>query len=132
MGYERLKLTHLYPLHSVRKVRRKEQVILMESILKIRRWVLADGRSIRSVARQTGLSRNTIKKYLKDGSPPSYHRQAGPMRHKLCNGFDTRLEELFEQDQKRPRRERPLSSMSSSWPKATLARIRRFRGIFAT
>ncbi|MCV6598384.1 MAG: IS21 family transposase, partial [Mangrovicoccus sp.] len=60
----------------------------------------------RSVARQTGLSRNTIKKYLKDDSPPSYHRQAPPVRHKLCNGFDTRLKGLFEQDQKRPRRER--------------------------
>ncbi|SFP22657.1 hypothetical protein SAMN04488056_1359, partial [Cohaesibacter marisflavi] len=75
----------------------------MESISKIRRWVLVDGRSIRSVARQTGLSRNTIKKYLKDDSPPSYHRQAPPVRHKLCNGFDARLQTLFEQDQKRPR-----------------------------
>ena len=100
MGYERVKLTHLYPLISARQVRRKEQVILMESISKIRRWVLVDGRSIRSVARQTGVSRNTIKKYLKDDSPPSYHRQAPPVRRKLCNGFDTRLKTLFEQDQK--------------------------------
>src|SRR5690554_943030 len=78
----------------------------MESVSKIRRWVLVEGRSIRSVTRTTGLSRNTIKKYLKDDSPPSYQRQAPPVRHKLCNGFDTRLQELFEQDQKRPRRER--------------------------
>lgn len=78
----------------------------MESVSKIRRWVLVEGRSIRSVARATGLSRNTIKKYLKDESPPSYQRQAPPVRHKLCNGFDLRLRELFEQDLKRPRRER--------------------------
>ena len=78
----------------------------MESISKIRRWVLVEGRSMRSVARATGLSRNTIKKYLKDESPPSYQRQAPPVRHKLCNGFDLRLQGLFEQDQKRPRRER--------------------------
>ncbi|EEW57561.1 hypothetical protein [Tritonibacter mobilis] len=29
----------------------------MESVSKIRRWVLIEGRSIRSVARATGLSR---------------------------------------------------------------------------
>ena len=81
-------------------------MLLMESVSKIRLWVLVEGRSIRSVARATGLSRNTIKKYLKDESPPSYQRQAPPVRHKLCNGFDLRLQELFDQDQKRPRRER--------------------------
>ena len=81
-------------------------MILTESVSKIRRWVLVDGRGIRSVARATDLSRNTIRKYLKDGNPPSYQRQAPPVRHKLCNGFDIRLQELFDQDQKRPRRER--------------------------
>src|SRR6056297_553593 len=78
----------------------------MESVSKIRLWILQEGRSIRSVSRATGLSRNTIKKYLKDDNPPSYQRQAPPARHKLCDGFDTRLQGLFEQDQKRPRRER--------------------------
>ncbi|WP_428543596.1 hypothetical protein [Profundibacter sp.] len=78
----------------------------MESVSKIRRWVLVEGRSIRSVARATGLSRNTIKKYLKDENPPSYQRHAPPVRHKLCNGFDLRLQELFDQDSRRPRWER--------------------------
>ena len=78
----------------------------MESVSKIRLWILQEGRSIRSVARATGLSRNTIKTYLKDDSPPSYQRQAPQARHKLCDGFDTRLQELFEQDQKRACRER--------------------------
>ncbi|MDU9007026.1 helix-turn-helix domain-containing protein [Sedimentitalea todarodis] len=78
----------------------------MESVSKIRRWVLVEGRSIRSVSRSTGLSRNTIKKYLKDESPPSYQRQVPPVLHKLCNGFDTRLQDLFDQDMKRSWRER--------------------------
>lgn len=78
----------------------------MESVSKIRVWILNEGRSIHSVSRATGLSRNTIKKYLKDPRPPSYERQAPPVRHKLCNGFDLRLQDLFEQDLKRPRRER--------------------------
>ena len=77
----------------------------MESAVKIRCLVLRDGRSIRSVSRSTGLSRNTIKKYLKDATPPRYHRSQVPVRHKL-QGFEDRLRNLFEQDQKRPRRER--------------------------
>jgi len=82
-----------------------KQVLLMESAAKIRRLVLRDGRSIRSVSRSTGLSRNTVKKYLRDASPPHYHRKEPPVRHKLA-GFEGRLSALFEQDQTRPRRER--------------------------
>ena len=77
----------------------------MERAAKIRRMVLRDGRSIRSVGRETGLSRNTIRTYLKDGSPPSCHRRVDPVRHKLCD-YEGRLQALFEQDLKRPRRER--------------------------
>jgi len=77
----------------------------MESAAKIRRLILRDGRSIRSVSQETGLSRNTIRKYLSDASPPGYRRQKPPVRHKL-SGFEERLQTLYEQDQKRPRRER--------------------------
>ncbi len=77
----------------------------MESAAKIRRMVLRDGRSIRSVSRETGLLRNTIRKYLKDSSPPSYQRRTEPVRHKLCD-YEERLQTLFEQDLTRPRRER--------------------------
>ena len=80
-------------------------MILMESAAKIRRLVLRDGRSIRSVSRSTGLSRNTIKKYLNDATPPRYQRNQPPVRHKL-QGFEERLRSLFEQDQNRARRER--------------------------
>jgi transposase len=80
-------------------------VILMESAAKIRRLVLRDGQSIRSVSRSTGLSRNTIKKYLKDSSPPHYHREQEPVRHKLA-AYQERLKLYFEQDLKRPKRER--------------------------
>ena len=82
-----------------------EQVILMESAEKIRRLVLRDGHRIRSVSRDTGLSRNTIRKYVHDASPPGYHRSGPPVLHKLA-GFEDRLKVMFEQDLKRPRRER--------------------------
>ena len=78
----------------------------MESVTKIRRWILRDGASIRSVSQKTGVSRNTIRKYLQDAAPPSYRRQGSPVRHKLCDGFDVRLRELFDQDVKQPRKER--------------------------
>lgn len=84
----------------------EERVLLMESALKIRRMVLRDGQSIRSVSRDTGLSRTTIRKYVKDASPPAYHRHGPAARHKLCDGYDVQLQALYEQDLKRPRRER--------------------------
>ncbi len=77
----------------------------METALKIRRLVLRDGKSIRSVSRDTGLSRNTVRKYVNDASPPCYRRKAPPVSHKLA-GHEDRLKSLYEQDLKRPRRER--------------------------
>lgn len=79
-------------------------MILMESAAKIRRLVLVEGRSIRSLSRETGLSRNTIKKYVDDPSPPHYQRTAPVVRHKL-QGYEDRLTSMWEQDQQRPRRE---------------------------
>jgi len=77
----------------------------METAAKIRRLILRDGHSIRSVSRNTGLSRNTIKKYLKDSTPPHYHRAQAAIRHKLSD-FEGPLRLYYEQDLKRPRRER--------------------------
>jgi len=77
----------------------------METAAKIRRLVLRDGHSIRSVSRNTGLSRNTIKKYLKDSSPPHYRRSHVAVRHVLAD-YEERLRLYYEQDLKRSRRER--------------------------
>lgn len=77
----------------------------MESAVKIRRLILRDGHSIRSVSRSTGLSRNTIRKYVNDASPPGYHRSRPPVLHKLSD-FEEGLKARYEQDLKRPRRER--------------------------
>ena len=74
-------------------------MILMETAAKVRRLVLRDGHSIRSVSRTTGLSRNTIKKYLKDSSSPHYHRDHDPVRHVLVV-YEERLRLYYEQDLK--------------------------------
>lgn len=42
----------------------------------IRRWALREQLSIREIARRTGLSRNTIRKYLRAGEPPELLEQA--------------------------------------------------------
>lgn len=42
-------------------------VIDMAFLMVIRRWALRDKLPIREIARRTGISRNTIKKYLREG-----------------------------------------------------------------
>jgi len=74
--------------------------------MKLRRQVLVEGRSIRSLSNETGLSRNTIRKYVRgEGSPPSYERKERAVLHKLT-GYESLLIDWFEADLKRPKRER--------------------------
>jgi len=77
----------------------------METAMKVRRRILVNNESIRSVAKDTGLSRNTIRKYCRDESLPKYKRSAPAFSPKL-KGFEDQLTQWFEFDLKRPRRER--------------------------
>ena len=70
----------------------------METAMKIRGWILGDGRSIHAVARETGISRTTIKKYLKDPEQPKYRERQPRVGHKLNAQFEARLRELFKHD----------------------------------
>lgn len=81
-------------------------MICMETVSKIRRWVLADGLSIREVSRRTGLSRNTISKYLDSSQVEPRYRmeQARPLRSLLEH--ELRLKALYEADMGCPARER--------------------------
>ena len=78
----------------------------METVGKIRRWVLADKISIREVCRRTGLSRNTVRKYLRDENiEPRYHQNAPRGSRRLLE-HEIRLRSLYESDLSRPLRER--------------------------
>jgi len=77
----------------------------METAMKVRRRILINNESIRSVAKLTGLSRNTIRKYCRDDQPPKYKRSAPNFNPRL-KGFEEQLIEWFEFDLKRPKRER--------------------------
>ena len=102
----------------------------MELLSVIRRWALRDQLSIREIARRTGLSRNTIRKYLRgDVVEPAFKLPEGELQslaHWLrslnVSAFDTKpsgdvhagedfffgnvasvfgTEEIFEQDAER-------------------------------
>jgi transposase len=62
----------------------------VETIGKIRRRGLRDGESISGLARSLQLSRNTVRKYLKDGVEQVYKRkpQAGPQLGPWCGRLD--------------------------------------------
>jgi transcriptional regulator with XRE-family HTH domain len=56
-------------------------VIDVATLSVIRRWALREQLSIREIARRTGLSRNTIKKYLRAGAvEPHYPRRISPSK----------------------------------------------------
>ena len=66
-------------------------VLCMETIGKIRRRRLRDGESISALARDFQLSRNAVKRYLKDGDKPVYRRNAQPKRQ--LGAWQQRLDE---------------------------------------
>lgn len=70
----------------------------------IRRWHFRDGMSQREVARRTGLSRNTVRRYLKDQTiEPAY-----PKRDSLSklNEFEPLLEAWLKREIRKPRKQR--------------------------
>lgn len=53
----------------------------MATLRVIRRWALREELSIREIARRTGLSRNTIRKYLRAGEDePRYLKRVSPSK----------------------------------------------------
>ncbi len=76
----------------------------MDVLGKIRRWHLRDGLSIREIAKKTSLSRNTVRKYLRDESvAPDYPVRRTPSK---LDPFDARLTQWLTLDQGLPRKQR--------------------------
>jgi transposase len=80
-------------------------MITMNMIGKIRRLRFRDGLTISEICRKTGISRNTVKKWLKaaDGTEPKYQRKAKPT---LLTPYEERLKGWLEADSRRPKRDR--------------------------
>ena len=70
----------------------------------IRRWHLRDQMPIREIARRTGLSRNTVKKYLAgDVVEPHYTRRRSPS---VIDPYALKLTQWFKLEASRSRKQR--------------------------
>ena len=80
-------------------------MITMEMFGRVRRMFFRDGKSRSEIARRTGLSRTTIKKWLKVplGTEPKYQRASKPGK---LSGFKEELVRALKVDAHRPRRNR--------------------------
>jgi transposase len=70
-------------------------MLRMDQVHVIRHKVLVEGQSIRSVARQMGLSRNTVSKYLKVSEPKRIVSR--PKASPVMETVAPRIEELLEE-----------------------------------
>ena len=88
----------------------------METVSKVRRWVKADGISIKEVVRRTGLSRNMVRKYLRDeNAVPEYWMTKDHGSRRLLD-HEVHLKGMYESDLARPAQERrSMQSLYEPW-----------------
>lgn len=70
----------------------------------IRRWHLRDHLSIREIARRTGLSRNTVRKYLRSGAVEPKFKV--PERSSRLDPYAERLSAWLKREMGRPRKQK--------------------------
>jgi len=68
----------------------------METIARIRRRHEVNGESISEIARRLNLSRNTVRKYLKQSDPPRYQRREQPKPR--LGAYEDQLKTWLEQE----------------------------------
>ncbi|KKL47795.1 hypothetical protein LCGC14_2331970 [marine sediment metagenome] len=73
----------------------EERMLRMDQVYVIRHKVLREGLSIRAVARQMGVSRNTVRKYLNISEPE--RRQMEPREKPVMKTVAPRIEGLLEE-----------------------------------
>ena len=75
---------------------------------RVRRAVLVDGLSQRSVAREFGLSRKSVRKMVAFSVPPGYRREQPVKRPKL-DPWVGMIDAMVEEDKARPRKQRHMA-----------------------
>jgi transposase len=79
-------------------------VIDMELLRVIRRWRYRDHYSIREISRRTGLSRNTVRKYLRsDSVEPKFQ---APDRPSKLDPYADKLSQMLRQEAGKPRKQK--------------------------
>ena len=83
-----------------------KKVITMDMIGKIRRMHRRDKKTKREISRATGLSRNTVAKWLDEAQPvePKYRREAA--KATKLSAHEAELKQALKADAKRPKKER--------------------------
>lgn len=71
----------------------------------IRKQVLIKGWSVRKVAKEMGIARQTVRKCLEDSAPPVY-RKAKPRKFPVVDTVKPIIDTWLEQDQQSPRKQR--------------------------
>jgi transposase len=88
----------------------------------LRRWHFRHGMPIRVIACRTGLSRNTVRKYLASGAlEPRYRRSKSPSK---LDDYEQSLTSWFHRETKRPRKQRRTAKHLHQ--DLFFARLRRF------
>ncbi len=77
----------------------------MELYGRVRRAVLVEGRSQRSVGREFGLARVTVRKMVGYSIPPGYRRKEPPKRPKLGPWIGV-IDAILEEDKSKPAKQR--------------------------
>ena len=77
----------------------------MEIYGRVRRAVRVEGKSQRAVAREFGLSRETVRKMLQYAVPPGYQRQQPIKRPKLGPWLGV-IDAILDDDKQRPAKQR--------------------------
>ena len=80
----------------------------MAMYAKIRRMYFRERLTVSEIRRRTSLSRNTIKKWLKEVEEPRYRR---PKRNSKLTPFEARLKLALDTDTHRPKRDRRTAKM---------------------
>ncbi len=81
-------------------------MITMEMLGRIRRMHMRDGLSLHEITKRTGLSRNTIRRWLRKAgkaAPPKYRRTEGPGK---LTPFHAALEQALKADAHRAKQDR--------------------------
>lgn len=85
-------------------------MLRMDQVHVIRHKVLVEGRSQRSVARELGLSRNTVAKYLTMSEPRRVERKV--RRRRVLEQVAPRLEELLAEGSRRTTKKQRLTAVA--------------------
>lgn len=77
----------------------------METIAKIRRMYHVNGKKFKTIARQLKISKNTVKKIIRDDKTSSCYQRTEPFYRVLGNHIDQIIEKL-DHDSREPKRRR--------------------------